>query len=427
MPSDPADPAPPARRAARPSGAGGFLLVVLLVLALVTTACSSDEKITPPRAPADSSGSRADAAQRTLDLLVSALSAGSAADAQRLATSDARDLLTSVTDNARALRLTQVSMRYVDEGSPLDAAQRAQYGKGAWTGTVDLVYAFGGLDRTPSRVETEIVFVPDGSRASIATFGGDEVRTPLWLVDRLSVVRRGRMLTAVDADTAGRYPGLVAHAVVQVRRTLPSWQGPLVVEVPGSQAELERAVRSEPGEYDNIAAVTTTEDGSLATGAPVRVFVNPQVFGKLRQRGAQVVLSHEATHVATGATFVSMPTWLLEGFADYVALRRAGVPVSLAAGQILKRIRKDGLPQHLPTSSDLDPTANGLGATYEEAWLACRFLGQAFGEQRLVGFYRTVSAGTPVEKAFRTVLGTTQQQFVARWRTDLARLAGVAG
>jgi hypothetical protein len=103
------------------------------------------------------------------------------------------------------------------------------------------------------------------------------------------------------------------------------------------------------------------------------------------------------------------------------------VPVGLAAGQILPRIRQEGLPDGLPTARDLDHTANGLGATYEEAWLACRFLAQEYGERSLVRFYRAVDAGGSTQAAFRTVLHTTQPEFVARWRADLARLAGVAG
>ena len=249
---------------------------------------------------------------------------------------------------------------------------------------------------------------------------------PLWLADRLTVVRTPHTLLAVAGDSPGRYPALVQRARSQVRTVLPSWNGSLLVEVPRTRDQLDAAVRAEPGQYDNIAAVTTSADGSLAPGAPVRVFVNPSVFAKLKQRGAQVVMSHEATHVATGATFVSMPTWLLEGFADFVALDGAGVPVDVAAGQILERIRKEGLPKTLPTSADLDPTATGLGATYEEAWLACRFLAAEFGTDRLVRFYREVSGGTPAPEAFRSVLGVSQQEFVRRWRADLAGLAGVA-
>src|ERR1700712_3324667 len=396
-----ADP-PPSHGAARPgktSGAGGFLLVVMLVLALVAAGCSRDENLKPPRAPADDAGQRGEAAQHTLDRLVRALQQRSAASAGELAAPGAGPLLASVAANARSLDVRELSLRYVDDGAPLTSTQRSEFGSSAWTGTVELEYAFGGVDTTPSRIETAMVFAPHGSGARIASFGGGD----------------GRPLAAVATGSAGRYPRLAARAVVQVRRTLPDWHGDLVVEVPRTRAELDAALDAAPDEYDDIAAVTTTEDGSLATGAPVRVFVNPEVFGRLADRGAQVVMSHEATHVATGATFVSMPTWLLEGFADYVALDHAGVPVSLAAGQILARIRKHGLPTRLPTSSDLNPTANGLGATYEEAWLACRFLAQAYGQPQLIAFYRSVSGGSPEKQAFRRVLGTTESAFVGRW------------
>jgi len=118
-----------------------------------------------------------------------------------------------------------------------------------------------------------------------------------------------------------------------------------------------------------------------------------------------------------------MPTWLLEGFADYVALRGTGIGVRTAAAQILARVRRDGPPDGLPTRADLAPTANGLGATYEEAWLACRFLGDRFGTATMVAFYDAVSGGEPVGRAFRTVVGTTQAAFTAAWRRDTAALA----
>jgi len=123
-----------------------------------------------------------------------------------------------------------------------------------------------------------------------------------------------------------------------------------------------------------------------------------------------------------------MPTWLLEGFADYVALVHSGIPVSTAASQILARIRKSGPPDHLPSAAELDPSANGLGATYEEAWLATRFIGREYGEAKLVQFYEAVNDGSKVAAAFRTVLGTTETAFVKSWRADLRGLAGgVAG
>jgi hypothetical protein len=391
------------------------------------TACDNEVNITPPKAPKDSSAQRAEAAQQTLEQLVRAIRDGSRDDAVATAASGSRDLLGWIYDNAAALHIGELSLRYVDEGSPLTQHQQVELGPHAWLGTVELTYRDDGFDTQPARIETSVAFVPAGGDVRIASFGGGNARTPLWLADRLSVVRTSRSLLAVAGGPPGRYAGLVATAVRQVSRVLPDWKGNVTVEVPETEDQLDAVLQPEQGEYDNIAAVTTTADGSLASGAPVRVFVNPVVFGRLKERGAQVVMSHETTHVATGATFASMPTWLLEGFADFVALDHAGVPVDLAAGQILDRIRKDGVPRGLPTSSDLDPTANGLGATYEEAWLACRFLAQEYGERAMVRFYRTVNTGSSTQEAFRTVLHTTQRQFVAAWRDDLARIAGLAG
>ena len=56
-----------------------------------------------------------------------------------------------------------------------------------------------------------------------------------------------------------------------------------------------------------------------------------------------------------------MPTWMLEGFADYVALAHAGVPLDKAAGQELARMKQQGIPDHLPTTQELSPSATGLG------------------------------------------------------------------
>jgi hypothetical protein len=424
------DQADETRRAARPRRAGGFLLLVpVLLLALcgvVLTGCDREVDIAPPKPSQDTGAEHAEQAQQALDRLVAAMREGSRDEAVALAAPGSGELLGSIQENATALRIGELSMRYVDESAQLGAQAQSELGGHAWRATVQLEYRYVGFDEAAAHVETSAIFVPKSSGALIASFGSPDDRTPLWLVTPVSVVRTPESLLAVAGGPPGRYAALVTRALRQVRRVLPQWNGPLLVEVPETRAQLDSTLQAQPGQYDNIAAVTTTADGSLTPGAPVRVFVNPDVFDKLKARGAQVVISHEATHVATGATFTSMPTWLLEGFADFVALDHAGVPVQLAAGQILPRIRKQGLPRGLPTTQDLDPTANGLGATYEEAWLACRFLAQEYGSDALVRFYRKVSGGAPAQEAFRTELGTTQRAFVAKWRVDLGRLAGVA-
>ena len=169
--------------------------------------------------------------------------------------------------------------------------------------------------------------------------------------------------------------------------------------------------------------MTTTVDGSVSPQAPVHIFVNPRVFDPLGARGSQIVMSHEATHVATGAAVSSMPTWLLEGFADFVALDHVDLPISVTASQILARVRKSGPPSHLPGKTEFDPENQALGASYESAWLACRLLAERYGEKRLIAFYRMSDRDDSTAEAFRA-LGTDQQAFTRTWKGYLRKLVG---
>jgi hypothetical protein len=104
------------------------------------------------------------------------------------------------------------------------------------------------------------------------------------------------------------------------------------------------------------------------------------------------------------------------------------LPVSVTASQILGRVRRKGIPAHLPGVSEFDPRNKALGATYESAWLACRLLAHRYGERRLVAFYRASDSASSTVGPFRSVLGTNRPAFTRLWRDDLSRLAsGAAG
>jgi hypothetical protein len=164
-------------------------------------------------------------------------------------------------------------------------------------------------------------------------------------------------------------------------------------------------------------------DGSVDPDAPVHVFVNPDVFGRLEPRGAQVVMSHEAVHVATDAATSDLPLWLLEGFADYVALRDLDLPLSTTAGQVIDQVRRDGPPDHLPGSAEFDTTTTQLGAAYESAWLACRLLAQTGGEGALLRLYRLVDGGRALGPALRATFAMTPAELTRAWRRSLSDLA----
>lgn len=404
--------------------------------------CERGVELDPPRSSA-STPQASGGEQRGTATLVTRLQDGLRdrdADAlEALATPAARPLLASVAENARALDVRDVALRYLAPDAPPSEAERAELGDDVQAVRVQLEYRYAGVDRRPARLESRLLVSPGPDGPLLAGLGGTSsvrtadaedgrgTRTPLWLGTALTVVRRGPALLAVAGTDAGRYPRLVTTAVRQVREVLPQWDGPLVVEVPADRAQLDAALAAPEGRYDAIAGVATTVDGSVTRGSPTRVYLNPAVFDGLSRQGAQVVLTHEATHLAVGAPYADMPLWLLEGFADYVALAGDRVPVGVAARQVLRRVREDGPPDGLPTAADLDPSAPGLGATYEEAWLACRFLAQQDGQQALVRFYESVDDGTPAQQAFQQVLGTSEAAFVAAWRRDVAELARVRG
>jgi hypothetical protein len=366
------------------------------------------------------SGPRADpsAATSLLGDLQAAVRRHDAAAGARLgADSSARAVLRGVVRNGRALHVTDFSLRYIDTTGAVTAT-------GSWSADVATTWRFAGFDQRPEHLEVRIGFARAGDRLRISGIGGGDRRSPLWLSGPLQVRRTPTSMVLVDASAAraDAFAALAQRAVPQVRRVLPGWSGGLVVEVPRSEGALDSALGADAGQYDGIAAVTTTVDGSRSRRSPSHVFVNPDVFDPLRPRGAQVVITHEATHVATGAATSAAPIWLVEGFADYVALSAQRIPLHAAAARIIALVRRDGVPRHLPGTAEFATGAHHLEARYESAWLACRLLAQDAGTGALVAFYRAMDQGGALGPELRRHVGLTSTAFTQAWRTLLAPL-----
>lgn len=403
-----------------------LLAPLLLGLGLVA-GCTSEVELEPPTASGLTAAEQTSRGQVAVSALVTAINERDPAALADIVVPSEREMVAAVLRNAETLEVGRIESEYVDTTpAQLSEAQRADLGPAgaeAWVAEARLSYRLP-LDGAPSRHEIAVVLVPDGDGARVVGLGGHGTRSPLWLIDEVDVQTRGRVtvLNAGDRPTTF-YVGLGARALTDVARVLPEWKGPLFLEVPRDKDQLDVVLAAQPDTYASIAGITSTADGSVVPGAPVHVYLNPPVFDTLKRQGAQVVVSHEATHVATDASFTSgLPTWLLEGFADYVALVGADVPVERAAAQAIKQMRTDGLPEALPSPEDLESTAEGLGATYEQAWLACRYLAQRYGEDALIDFYREVDSGTSVASAFDGVLGITEAEFMQGWRDHLRPL-----
>ena len=398
------------------------MAATLAVVVVVVVVQRGDRHDVDPRTPDAARASPADAAT-ALAAFVAGVDARDGAALSRLAADgapDAAELMSGVAVNATSVDLRAVTARYVDQVGTVAA-------DGSWSAVTEVAWQVDG-DSAPSQAQVVVSFAPDGDGLGIAGFGGDDSaergRVPLWLRGELSVARSRGVLVMVDGaqSEADEVAARVRRGIDVVRRVLPAWRAPVVVEVPASAADLDETLGADPGTYKAISAVTATAGSGTDAEAPVHVFVNPTVTDRLRRAGAQVVMSHELVHVATDAARSGAEPWLVEGFADYVALRDTDLPDSTTLGRAIADARRDGVPDDLPGAADFDTRAVGLQARYEEAWLACRIIAERLGERRLVAMYDAAGSGTPVASALAR-RGLPMDEFVALWRARLKRVA----
>ena len=415
-------------------------MLCLLTAGVASWVLSRPETAVLPR-PTDATSppTREAAAAGLLTDLAAALETGTRGEVVALAAPGDRDAvreLAALHGNVQRLGVRDLEMRYVDENAGRSVAGVAEPLRDrAWVGDVALSWGLDGFDGGDSHMEVTMTFATTDEGAAFVSARDDYGRAaPLWMLERLAVKRSSEALVAVASDATGpsaggrgvrAYHALARRAVVDVRKVFPQWDGPLVVEVPSSQEELARALGSERTAYSSIAAVTTPVDGSSVSDSPIHIFVNPPVFGPLGEQGAQIVMSHEAAHVATEAASSSMPTWLLEGFADYVALAHVDLPVEVTASQIIAEVQDRGAPATLPGPTEFETENTTLGASYESAWLACRLLAEQYGEKKLLAFYERADRDGSTKAAFREVLGTDEEAFTRSWRDYLETLAGI--
>lgn len=324
------------------------------------------------------------------------------------------------------LHVDRLDLRYLGPGvpptgAPADSAAVAEvsWRQGGW--------------HDPVSSQLVVDLADDGG--VLGTRAAPGAATPLWGLAPLRVRDNGpttMVLLPGAGGRADRVAGLVTTAADQVTSLLPrGWTsgeaGGLLVAVPATTRQFAAVLGAGAVGYDRIAAVTTTVDGTANGSAPAQVVLNPVVFTRLGPVGSQVVLTHEATHVATGAAASGAPLWVVEGFADLVALHGADVPLRVAAGQSLSAVRRSGPPRHLPGHREFGTGTHGLGGSYEQAWLAMRMLERRYGTGPTIRFAVDVTDGRPLGAALRDQLGTDLGSVTAAWRAELTRLARVVG
>lgn len=276
-----------------------------------------------------------------------------------------------------------------------------------------------------STVELRVAPERDGT-FSIIGAGPSSSSVPMWLIGDVAVDSGdGRVVVRVDGgDAALPVEDMASAARAAVEKVVPDAEGSLTIVSPRTQEQMAEIVGQPADAVAQIAAITTGLDGDTTSRDAV-VVLNPTVFSTMDRRAAQIVLSHEATHSLTPVVGSAAPNWVVEGFADFVALRDDTASLSISAGQVLAEVRAGRTPERLPTDADFGSTRHGLGAVYESAWMIFRMLGENHSDRAIVGFYQRVIGGETAEKALEASFGLTLDELTADWRAYLTKSASM--
>lgn len=308
-----------------------------------------------------------------------------------------------------------------------------------WTARLRLTYRLRGFDRR-DLVFTEYLTFDRRPGAGWVVSGDGAAHglrddPQIWNSGELTVVRgRRSLLLAQDDATAGRGTrmaelrdiagrldagvGIVAGVVGD------HWSRRVVALAPPTEQQAEELAGDARNLGDIAALATVSGDAGGKSGGEDRVVISPAAFGRLNALGRHVVLTHELVHVAMGgARDARTPMWLIEGLADYVGYKDAGVSTKAVGRELATLIAAGGMPSSPPDRTAFAGSGDRLSAAYEEAWLACRMVAERYGEHALVRLYRTAErepggAGDPrvEDHALRTVLGLSSARFDQQWR-----------
>ncbi|MFI6724592.1 hypothetical protein NRF20_32430 [Streptomyces sp. R-74717] len=306
------------------------------------------------------------------------------------------------------------------------------------TADVQLRYRIKGYDAAPVAADRVLDLrrdSADGRWYIVGDRAGKDGGRQLWQQGDVQVVGGKHSLVLGVGRTEQelhRIARAADRAVPAVSDAWPErWAGRVVVLVPHTVQDMADLLGSPAANYRGIAAVTTAQTGGPGRGPADRVIVNPQAYGMLGTFGQRIVLTHEITHVATRTrTSAATPTWLSEGFADWVAYRAEDRTAAQAAPELAGAVLRGDLPAELPADEDFGFAGDAarLARAYEGAWLACELIADHWGEEKLFAFYRAVGGHSgrdgAVEQAMQEVLSTTPQDFTTRWREYLRSRLG---
>jgi hypothetical protein len=306
-----------------------------------------------------------------------------------------------------------------------------------WAPAVDLRYALRGADVIPTERTMGFLFARHGddwylrSDTALDNLGRRTWRGP-WDFAPCVVTTTEHGIVLSHPGSQPMVDRLVRELDPSVRAVSELWPTPwsrrVAVMLPDSPGEM-RALVGPDFPVDSVVAVAVADrvDNKTRTVAGQRVVLSPNGVRSLSIASLRIVLRHEITHLAARADTVDgSPTWLLEGFADYVGYRDSGVTLAEGAPDLAKQVREVGPPAGLPEDRAFRSGGSDLDLAYQQSWSLARYVAETYGEDALIAMYRELAAAGPVsatetDRMLRDVLGADRAELVRGWRSYLGK------
>jgi hypothetical protein len=132
----------------------------------------------------------------------------------------------------------------------------------------------------------------------------------------------------------------------------------------------------------------------------------------------QVLITHEMTHVATRTLGDGVPLLLVEGFADWAALKPLGYPFAVTRPNLARAVRQGRFDGTLPGDGEFRDS--DAAVAYDEGSAFCLWVAETAGPAKLRALYRQFAGSDPptsaqLDRGFRRVLGISRRTAEGRW------------
>jgi hypothetical protein len=309
----------------------------------------------------------------------------------------------------------------------IPAEIRSRYGEQVRAPGVAIIHRIEPVDNDPVAAPWVPIFALVSSQWQLVGEGKGKdfpsgVGGQPWDAGPIVVEKTEKVVGVFSANNRNRARQLVQladEALKQVAVVRPGqWVGKVFMTAVRDRAVFDAYFGASPERVDQVAAIAVPHYSDVpdwngtAVYSATRVIFNPDEIDEDNdQLGAD--MSHEFTHAAMAPVTTGWtPTWLVEGFAEYVSYK--GVQIS---AESLKRALADASTENLAAGEQFyeEPI------NYITGWLACRMISETYGEAKLVALYERFQTTSNEDVVISQVLGIPRTTLVKNWQDYVAK------